>query len=356
MQYFVAWGINPGRLSAAGHGASMPVAPNDTYEGRTLNRRVQFRVIRTERGDAPTESPSGAGPNPQGLQLGAGVNPQELPTRADRGPGVILASWLNTLLDALAPEAHAAPAGGAAGSSALESGLVVSGQARAASQDDIAVWATTDVLRGDARVLTVIVDEEPARLDRGRAVFHAVTNYPDYIDEWRLDITDAESLAPIARITGPASDLGHAIVWDLRTIEGDLVDSAGRYVYTLTVYDSRGNADRTAPRRLRIEGAAGTGAAASATEGLDEPGWWLGRPAGLAHDRDNLAARSIVIRGGVVTVFGEGIPAESRVTVDGHPIEVDRNGRFAAEFVKPFGSHELEVRVVAADGRKRLAK
>lgn len=365
MQYFASWGVDPSRLSAVGHGAGMPVAPNDTYAGRALNRRVQFRVIRTDRGETPAESPSGSGPNPRRavpgggpdprrLRLGAdvperafgaGENPRRPELGADGGPAVLLAGWLNTLFTFLAPEAHAATSG-AGCAPALQSGLLVSGQA-GAPDNDLTVWATTDVLRGDARVLSVVVDEEPARLARGRAVFHATTNYPDYIDRWQIEIVDAESAAPVARLTGPASDLGRAIVWDLRTDAGDPVDPWGRYAYVLTVYDERGHADRTAPRRLRVEGA---GAAATAEEGNGGPRWPIGRTADFAHDRDDLATRSIVIRGGVVTVFGEGIPAGSRVTVDGHAVEADRDGRFVAEFLKPFGSHEIEVKVVT-DGQ-----
>ncbi len=43
-QYLVEQGISPGRLSAMGLGPSMPVAPNDTREGRQQNRRVELIV------------------------------------------------------------------------------------------------------------------------------------------------------------------------------------------------------------------------------------------------------------------------------------------------------------------------
>jgi uncharacterized repeat protein (TIGR01451 family)/fimbrial isopeptide formation D2 family protein len=338
MQYFIGWGIDSARLSAEGHGASMPVAPNDTYEGRALNRRVQFRVIRTGGGDSSSGLAPGASGESGGTLLGARSEPTS-PDRQER-PRVPLASWLNALLEALTPEAHAASAEGSAGASALEAGLVAPGQAEG-SGEDLAVWATTDVLRGDARVLSVIVDEEPVSIAGGRAVFHAMTNYPDYIEEWRLEIMDAATMAPIARLTGSAGDLGRPIVWDLRSDDGYPVEPGVEYAYALTVLDESGNADRTAPRRLRIE-------SGPAAQGGGGPEWPRGRPAGFAHDRDDLATRSIVIRGGVVTVFGEGAPPGSRVTVDGYPVEVDREGRFAAEFVKPFGAHEIEVRVATA--------
>lgn len=45
--YLVERGIEAGRLDTVGFGDSKPVAPNNTKEGRKLNRRVEFRVVPT---------------------------------------------------------------------------------------------------------------------------------------------------------------------------------------------------------------------------------------------------------------------------------------------------------------------
>jgi outer membrane protein OmpA-like peptidoglycan-associated protein len=42
--YIVSHGVDGGRLVAKGFGFDRPVAPNDTDEGRTKNRRVEFRI------------------------------------------------------------------------------------------------------------------------------------------------------------------------------------------------------------------------------------------------------------------------------------------------------------------------
>jgi OOP family OmpA-OmpF porin len=44
-EYLVSKGIGPARLTIKGYGESVPVADNNTPQGRTLNRRIEFKVI-----------------------------------------------------------------------------------------------------------------------------------------------------------------------------------------------------------------------------------------------------------------------------------------------------------------------
>jgi outer membrane protein OmpA-like peptidoglycan-associated protein len=39
-------GVDPKRLTAKGYGEGSPIAPNDTDEGRQLNRRVDFVILK----------------------------------------------------------------------------------------------------------------------------------------------------------------------------------------------------------------------------------------------------------------------------------------------------------------------
>ncbi|MCF8242665.1 MAG: OmpA family protein [Melioribacteraceae bacterium] len=44
--YLVANGIDANRISTIGYGKSNPIADNTTAEGRALNRRIVFRIIK----------------------------------------------------------------------------------------------------------------------------------------------------------------------------------------------------------------------------------------------------------------------------------------------------------------------
>ncbi|MGQ0618488.1 MAG: OmpA family protein [Panacagrimonas sp.] len=44
-QHLIGRGVGPERMTAIGVGEAAPVAPNDTEEGRELNRRVEFKVV-----------------------------------------------------------------------------------------------------------------------------------------------------------------------------------------------------------------------------------------------------------------------------------------------------------------------
>jgi outer membrane protein OmpA-like peptidoglycan-associated protein len=44
--YLASKAINSARLIVKGYGESMPVADNNTAEGRALNRRIEFKILK----------------------------------------------------------------------------------------------------------------------------------------------------------------------------------------------------------------------------------------------------------------------------------------------------------------------
>lgn len=46
MEYILSKGIDAGRITSKGYGESMPVSENETDEGRQLNRRVEFKILK----------------------------------------------------------------------------------------------------------------------------------------------------------------------------------------------------------------------------------------------------------------------------------------------------------------------
>lgn len=64
LDYLVSKGIDRKRLSSAGFGFDKPITTNDTALGRAKNRRVDFRLIRSEVETAPKETVVPAGQQP----------------------------------------------------------------------------------------------------------------------------------------------------------------------------------------------------------------------------------------------------------------------------------------------------
>jgi chemotaxis protein MotB len=57
VRLFIESGVAPARLSAVGRAANMPVAANDTPEGKARNRRVAVTIL-SELPDTVTEIPT----------------------------------------------------------------------------------------------------------------------------------------------------------------------------------------------------------------------------------------------------------------------------------------------------------
>jgi chemotaxis protein MotB len=62
VRFLQSQGIDPSRLAAAGYGEYRPIAPNDTAEGRSQNRRIEIVLAAAE--ESPPATPATPAPPP----------------------------------------------------------------------------------------------------------------------------------------------------------------------------------------------------------------------------------------------------------------------------------------------------
>ena len=55
-KYLLNKDIDPDRIVSMGYGESVPVATNDTDEGRQQNRRVEFKILENQANGSPADS------------------------------------------------------------------------------------------------------------------------------------------------------------------------------------------------------------------------------------------------------------------------------------------------------------
>ncbi|MBP1805227.1 hypothetical protein [Rubellimicrobium aerolatum] len=203
------------------------------------------------------------------------------------------------------------------------------GLSEPATPDDLARaadrrLAAADVqLRFDGLGVRPRLDVAAAGSADGTVTFRASSNYPAWIK--RAEILIRQRGRPgrvIAEI--PIAPNGEA-TWTMPPA------GPARLDYVLRVYDGAGRHDETVVRPLE-PGVAGTDPSL--------PGEGEGR----------IARRGIPLRGGAVTLSGEGLPPGTTVTALGGPVPVDPSGRFVVQRVLPPGDHEIAV-TLASPGR-----
>ncbi|WP_230312514.1 transporter [Paracoccus lichenicola] len=154
-----------------------------------------------------------------------------------------------------------------------------------------------------------------------RVEFRSFSNYPAWIARAEVVVTDPEHPGrPLAVL--PTRPNG-VTAWTMPAQGPETL------FYTLRVYDGDGRLDETAPLPL-TRGAAG---------GPDLTGPVIA--AGEAEDRT--ARRGIPVRGAVVTVSGEALPPNARLTVMGEEVLADADRRFVLQRIMPPGDHGLAI-------------
>lgn len=161
--------------------------------------------------------------------------------------------------------------------------------------------------------------------------FRTSSNYPAWIDRAEIRILDADAPGtPLAILpTGANAETG----WPMPA------EGPERMLYVLRVYDAAGRWDETHPlpldRRARTQAPDLTAPVAAAGEA-----------------EDRTARRRIPVHGAVVTVAGQDLPSDARLTVMGEPVVPDLRRRFVLQRILPPGTHDLTI-ATATDRQQR---
>ncbi len=185
-------------------------------------------------------------------------------------------------------------------------------------------------------------DDPDTAVAENRVNFKLYSNYPAFFEraEVRLfDETQSSRDTPLAVV--PVNADGDA-EWRAEFSE---YRAPGRTLkYLLRVYDKAGNFDETAEQNLWL-----VDKLSAETLNAD-----ISKELLVGYGENRLAAQNIPINGGAVSALGSKIPAGRQVWLAGHPVPVDKDGKFVAEQLLPAGLHSVEVAVLDQQGNGEL--
>lgn len=218
-----------------------------------------------------------------------------------------------------------------------------SGDGRLPVAENGILWVTEDPAVADPR-LDVRGPNRAVLGDRGvegPVEFRSYCNYPDFLERWELVLfrgDDVDLVRPLAMLSGEHLGFVGSHRW-----EGAMEPGAGLRVnqellYVLRVYDAEGRMDETTPRALRLVSKAEMG----------EDGSAVAVPFGSS----SLSSQNIPVRGSRVRIHGAELEPNAQVQVDGHPVLVDKEGKFSVERILPPGEHRFQVAGRRSDGEE----
>ncbi len=178
-------------------------------------------------------------------------------------------------------------------------------------------------------------------------VFFIYTNYPDFIEGYKIIIyekADLEGKYPLKTIELKKANNYEPIYWDGVLDSGAVVEQNKEYKYILEAYGKKKRRDWTLPKFFIVtDGPLITdkkkqGEKAEAAKGI--PGFGA----------DNTAQRGIIPEGEKVVIYGKDLAPTDKVYIDDQSVAVDEDGRFIAESYKSPGEHKSTIVVKDAQG------
>ena len=195
--------------------------------------------------------------------------------------------------------------------------------------------------------------------------FSYYSNYAAFIDRLELtvfDANDTDLVTPLATESLEVTNNGR-YAWDGElTLDRPLVQG-DRLIYVLRAYDKEGRMDETAAKGLllvspeekknNIAQFADQVRRGESEEEISDQQLTNQLIESQTFGQNNLRQQNIPIYGSRVRIFGQDIPENQPLTINGDIIPVDLERRFVAEYLLPVGQHNFNV-VIGNDEAEQI--
>ncbi len=178
----------------------------------------------------------------------------------------------------------------------------------------------------------------------GPLVFRIDTNYPDFIDSWKLEIFSSHNrVTPLKVFEGRRDTLFKAVSWNGKDDKGEMAIADENYTYLLTVEDGQGHKDTTLENTVYLS----SKRTVTREEKLD-----VLKPAGYSN---RLATQTIPVEEKGVTVKIEGLTdKDNRVIIEHRDLGSSEDGMFSKELILPQEKKDITVEVQDRQGVKSV--
>lgn len=192
--------------------------------------------------------------------------------------------------------------------------------------------------------LNIMTDKEILVPGEETLNFYIYSNYSNYIDSYEILVYDGEDIAlktPLKVFKTREISLTEPIEMNLEK----KLSSGDSLIYILKVYSSDQTFDQTKPKILRF-------AKKDELEKLKKiDDISLSEvPGGKIYGINNLDKQNIPVNGVSVKIYGNDLPEESKVFIEGKEIFKDSRGKFIVEEMYSAGDHTIKVDITDKKG------
>lgn len=188
--------------------------------------------------------------------------------------------------------------------------------------------------------------------------FNYFTNYQAFIDQLELSVYqghDTDLVSPIFTKRISEIESFGDISWESAPDKALGLAAGDTLIYVLRAYDKAGNMDETQPKTLQLvtpqeydsqfytnQSTVSSNASQTVSQGKNSYGISDLDQTGLAnYGQNQLLKQNIPIQGSRVRIFGQDIPKDYTVEINGRSMPVDLQRKMAAEYLLPIGQHQF---------------